>query len=153
MSDKKPAQKQNGSENKTSSERNAKSEPKTLNRKKVKASTAVSVVRKMNMVKYESSDHVLSLSRKIILSDGTTPMELTGKLNLTGLSEPERQRIIAVAKLITNWCSGHNVTDDIVTKKDDEEVKLPSPLKKVNHLLEKTQSNVEPVSDSTPEKG
>ena len=105
------------------------------------------------MVKYESSDHVLSLSRKIILSDGTTPMELTGKLNLTGLSEPERQRIIAVAKLITNWCSGHNVTDDIVTKKDDEEVKLPSPLKKVNHLLEKTQSNVEPVSDSTPEKG
>lgn len=104
------------------------------------------------MVKYESSTHVLSLNRKIILSDGTTPMELSGQLNLSGLSEPERQRLIAVAKLITNWCSGHDIESVQTLKKDDSEVKLPSPLSKVNTLLVKP-AKVEPASDSaSPEE-
>lgn len=106
------------------------------------------------MVKYESSTHVLSLSRKIILSDGTTPMELSGKLDLTGLSEPERQRLIAVAKLITNWCSGHDIESAQTMKKDGAEVKLQSPLSKVNTLLALTEpDNAKPASDeASPEK-
>jgi hypothetical protein len=98
------------------------------------------------MVKYESSAHVLSLTRKVILSDGCTPVELSGKLDLTDLSEPERQRIIAVAKLITNWCSGHDI-DEIATQKQGEsEVKLLSPLSKVNAMLVKP-TIVVPVSE------
>lgn len=100
------------------------------------------------MVKFDSSDHVLSLTRKVILSDGSTPMELTGKLNLSALSEPERQRIIAVAKLITNWCSGHEVDEMSVLKKEGVEVKLPSQLSRVNDALAKA-INVEPISEGT----
>lgn len=98
------------------------------------------------MVKYESSTHVLSLARKVILSDGCTPMELSGKLDLTGLSEPERQRIIAVAKLITNWCSGHDIDEIAAQKAGESEAKLLSPLSKVNAMLAKAITVV-PVSE------
>nr|WAK72389.1 MAG: hypothetical protein [Mitoviridae sp.] len=143
---------QNGSADQTSSARkNASGTPKTQARKRVNVNQ-VKVMRKVNMVKFDSSTQVLSLFRKVFLSDGTTPVELNGKLDLTALSEQERQRIISVAKLITNWCSGHDIDLSQSVKRDGEEVELPSPLVKVNSLIARAMED-EPASDSaTPEE-
>lgn len=100
------------------------------------------------MVKYDSSTHELSLNKKFLLSDGSTPIDLTGKLNLDGIDEMERQRLIAVAKLITNWCSGHKVDEVLSSKQAGKEVNSISQLQKVNSLLGKT-NNESQASDSS----
>lgn len=100
------------------------------------------------MVKFDSKTHVLSLSKRSILSDGSTPVELSGQIDLSGLSEPERQRLISVAKLVTNWCSGHDIASNSVQKIDDETVKLPSQIDKVKSLIERSTDET-PVSEGT----
>jgi len=99
------------------------------------------------MLKYESSTRILEFKKKVILSDGSTPMELNGKLDLSAMSEPERQRIIAVAKLTTQWCNGHDIEQSQTLKqKDKEDVILRSPLDKAKSILERdlSQTKVDP---------
>lgn len=100
------------------------------------------------MVKFDSKTHVLSLTKRSYLSDGSTPVDLSGELDLSGLSEPERQRIISVAKLITNWCSGHDIEEHPVQKIDGKTVKLPSQIEKVKSVIGKTTTE-QPASEGT----
>lgn len=112
------------------------------------------------MVKFDSKTHVLSLTKDVYLSDGAVLVEMTGQVNLSSLSEPERQRLIAVAKLVTDWCHGNDIKSRPVTKdKAGESVEHPSRLDKVAKLVEHKPEKVEtpekaPASEeAAPEKG
>lgn len=109
------------------------------------------------MVKFDSKTHVLSLTRDVHLSDGMILVEMTGQINLSSLSEPERQRLIAVAKLVTDWCHGNDIKSRPVTKdKSGNDVEHQSRLDKVSKLVEPKVGTPEkePASEeATPEKG
>lgn len=62
------------------------------------------------MVTYDSHSKSLQLIIRGHL-DGTLATAIKGEISLTDVSEPERQRLIAVAKLVSSFVNGHNVTD------------------------------------------
>lgn len=103
------------------------------------------------MVTYDSHKKSLQMSIRGHL-DGTLATAILGEISLADVSEPERQRIIAVAKLVSSFVNGHDVTSKRKEVKGDTVVETESYLVSTAAKL-KRSLNSESKAKPQPEVG
>jgi len=100
------------------------------------------------MVTYDSSSKSLQMIIRGHL-DGTLATALKGEISLAHISEPERQRLIAVAKLVSSFVNGHDVTSKRKEIKDGVTVECDSYLNSTATKISKSLTSEKKVSTAT----
>lgn len=93
------------------------------------------------MVRYDSQSKILQLQKKYVIA-GDTPTSLTGSLDLSKLTNQEQQRLIAVAKLVLQFSTNHDVTHKIVVGTEKDKSIAPSLLAETQRII----NQVKPLS-------
>jgi len=103
------------------------------------------------MVTYDSHKKTLQLILRGYVGNGTLATALEGEISLADLGEPERQRIIAVAKLVSSFVNGHNVTNKRKEIKDGSSIEVDSYLVSTAAKLKQSsisESKAKPPSEA-----
>lgn len=95
-------------------------------------------------MKYDSKTGLLSFETKYPAIPGC-PVSITAKLDLSGMTNSEQQRVIAIAKLVNQFSNGHDIMSEHVVKADPitgkGEVKYPSSLVRTVNILKHKGEN------------
>lgn len=104
------------------------------------------------MIKFDSKSRELSLLYRYDIDtiDGKKPTSVHGKVDVSDLTESERQLIIAVSKLVHQFSTGHNVAVRESSTKDDK-VKALSPIESLQLAIDRYVKRNEP-SQATPDE-